>query len=187
MFQELARLFENPRRIKLLKFFIFQPAGRFAAEDLSVIGLSKAAAAKELRALVRAGVLTLRKQRTRVTYTLNQNYPLLSALRDFIDTITLPNNRALLECFKDAPGLSLIVATGLLAREERSSADLLIVARNPKNPAIAKAVSKAECATGLPLRYAVMETRRYTERLEAHDRLLRDVFEFQHRVILGRP
>ncbi|MDE2079508.1 MAG: hypothetical protein KGI73_03920 [Patescibacteria group bacterium] len=186
MFQELSRLFENPRRIKILKFFIFQPDQRFAAVDFSAIGVPKAAAEKELRALTRAGIIMPRKLRAQVTYALNPRHQLISALRDFLDTVTLPDNRALLECFKGVPGLSLIVATGVLAREERSSADLLIVARKPQHPAIAKAVFKVECAIGLPLRYAVMETHRYTERLEAHDRLLRDVFEFQHRVILGR-
>ena len=187
MFRELSQLFGDSRRARLLKFFIFQPGERFAAADLSAVGIPKSAAERELRALARAGILAPRKLRARVLYTLNQGHPLIPALRSFLDAVTLPDNRSLLACFKGVSGLTLIVATGALAREERSSADLLIVARNPKNPGVAKAVYKVECMTGLPLRYAVMETGKYRERLEAHDRLLRDVFEFQHRVILGHP
>lgn len=187
MFQELARLFANPRRAKLLKFFVFQPEVRISAQAAgAAIGIPKADAEREARALEKSGILVSKRSKGVTLFSANALHPWFAAVHEFFDATTLPNDRAIADAFKGVSGISLIVATGALAREERSSVDVLIVARKIKNPAIAKAVAKVERIAGLPLRYAVMEPERYAERLEAHDRLLRDVFEFQNRVILGR-
>jgi hypothetical protein len=188
MFNDIAHLFGSVQRTKLLKFFLFQPDVRASAQAAgAAIGIPKAAAEKEARALVKLGVLVSKRHKKSVLLSANIAFPWLSAVRAFLDATTLPSDRAVAGAFKGITGISLIVATGVLAREERSSIDLLIVARKSKNPAIAKAVRKAEFMAGIPLRYAVLEPGRYTERLEANDRLLRDVFEFSHRTVYGRP
>lgn len=188
MFQDISRLFGNPRRAKLLKFFVFQSDVRTtAAAAGAVIGISKGDAERETRALVALGMLVAKRQKKGVILSVNATHPWLPAIRAFFDETTLPSDRALAAAFRGVGGISLIVATGALAREERSSIDLLVVARKSKNLAIAKAVRRVESMAGLPLRFAVLEPGRYKERLEANDRLLRDVFEFSHRVISGRP
>lgn len=188
MFQDLARLFENSRRVKLLKFFVFQPEVRTtAAAAGSAIGIPKTVAEYELRALKRSGILLARRQRGKTLFALNRAHPWLPALYALLDATTLPDDRALANAFRGISGITLVIATGILARESRSSVDLLIVARKPKNPRIAKAVRVVERTTGLPLRFAVLGATNYMERREARDRLLRDVFEFENRLILGRP
>jgi len=188
MFQEIARMLGNPRRAKLLKFFVFQPDVRTtAAAAGAAIGIPAAAAEKEARALVALDMLIAKRHKKGVILSVNAAHPWLPAVRAFFDETTLPSDRAIAGAFRGVGGISLIVATGALAREERSSIDLLVVARKSKNHAIARAVRKAESMAALPLRFAVLEPGRYKERLEANDRLLRDVFEFSHRVISGRP
>jgi len=186
MFKDLAQLFENPRRAKLLKFFLFQPDMRTDAQAAgAAVGISKAAAEKEARALARAGILFMRKQKKGTQFSLNHAHPWLAPLAAFLEATTLPDDRAVLRAFKGISGISLLAATGALANEERASVDLLVVARKSKSPAVAKAVYKLECALGLPLRYAFLEPAAYTSRLEANDRLLRDVIEYKHRLISG--
>ncbi|MDO8523716.1 MAG: hypothetical protein Q7R74_00635, partial [bacterium] len=64
MFKDLARLFENARRVKLLKFFVFQPEVRItAAAAGSAINIPKTIAEYELRALKRSGILLARHQK----------------------------------------------------------------------------------------------------------------------------
>lgn len=187
MFPELAKLFENPRRAKLLKFFVFQPDTRMSASAAGgVVGIPKVTAEREARTLTRLGFLTTKRVKKQFLFSANPYHPWFSALRAFFDAATLPSDRMILSAFKGIPGISVIVATGALAREDRSAIDLLIVAKKSKNPRIVRAVGKVERMAGLPLRYSVMEPQRYAERLEAHDRLLRDVFEFKNRLILGR-
>jgi len=186
MFQDLAKLFQNSRRVKLLKFFIFQPEARMsAAEAGAAIGISKKDAIDEMRALERMKVVVSGKQKTRL-YSVNLGHPLVEPIRAFLVATTLPDDRAILSAFKGVSGISLLVRTGELVHEGRASVDLLIVARKPRNPKIARAVRKAESMTGLPLRYAVMDPATYEERMDSYDRMLRDVFEFEHRFIVGK-
>jgi hypothetical protein len=60
------------------------------------------------------------------------------------------------------------------------------VTRNPDEPQIAKAVKKIESLAAIPIRYAVLEVEEYLGRRQAYDRMLRDIFEYSHRVILER-
>ena len=187
MFTELAKLFENPRRVKLLKFFVFQPEARMSARAAgAIIGVSKTDAEREARALARLGLLVAKRHKKQIQYSVNATHSLIAPLRDFFDAATLPSERMILSAFKGIPGVSIIVATGVLAKEDRSAIDLLVVTKKSKNPRILRAVTKVERMAGVPLRYVAMEPEHYAERLEAHDRLLRDVFEFKNRVILGR-
>jgi hypothetical protein len=187
MFTELTRLFENGARAKLLKFFLFQTDQRFAARAAgAALGIPKAAAEKETRALTRFGILVARKRGRETYYAADTRHPLFTPLRAFLDATTLPEDRDILAAFKGISGISLLAASGALVKEERAAVDLLVVVRKSQHPAVAKAVSRLEHRFGLPLRYAVMEPSAYVERLEGNDRLLRDVFEFRHRIVLGR-
>ncbi|MBV9349244.1 MAG: hypothetical protein JO026_00670 [Patescibacteria group bacterium] len=186
MFTELSRIFAAPARIKLLKSFLLYPESRkTAAEAAAAIGLSKNVAERDARALAQIGILTLRGSKKKKLYSANQGHEFYEPLRSLLNT-TLPDDRALLSVFRGVSGVALIVATGVLALEERSAIDLLIVAKRSQNPRLGKAVMKLERITALPLRYVILEPQIFSERVEAHDRLLRDVFEFKNRVILGK-
>ena len=187
MFRDLARLFANPARIKILKYFVLQPDAKASAKPLATtIGVSIHSTEEELRALQRAGILGSRKQGKTTYYTLSRINGLNDSLRTFLDETTLPSDSRMIEILRSIRGLTLVVATGMLAKEPRSSVDLLIVTKRPKDERIAKAVRKLEGLIALPVRYAVLESDDYGGRLESYDRLLRDVFEFEHRVIFGR-
>jgi hemin uptake protein HemP len=94
--------------------------------------------------------------------------------------------KSLSDAFRGVPGITLLVASGALVREHRGAIDLLVVTRRPKDARIERAVRQVETKVSLPIRYAVFDTREYEERRVARDRLLRDIFEFEHAVILGR-
>lgn len=187
MFKELSRLFQNPTRIKVLKFFTLQPSVKTSAKDVTqTIGGSAAKVETEIRSLARAGVLAGKRQGKKTLYSLSPAFEHTDAIRTFLDDITQPNDRALSDAFRGVPGITLLVASGALVREPRAAVDLLVVTRRPKDVRIERAVRQVETKVSLPIRYAVFDTREYEERRVARDRLLRDIFEFEHAVILGR-
>jgi hypothetical protein len=187
MFKELSRLFATPARIKILKYFILQPDLRATGVTVaSTVGISKRIAEDELKGMVRAGILSSRKQGKTIVYALTRSNGFEDALRRFLDETTLPEDFRIIEMLRGVRGLTLVVATGTLASEPRGSVDLLIVTRKPKDSRIAKSVRRLESLVALPIRYAVLETKDYEDRLESYDRLLRDVFEFNHRIIFGK-
>ncbi len=187
MFKELSRLFQNPTRIKVLKFFTLQPNLKTSAKEVAqTIGGGAKKIEAEVRALARAGALTGKRQGKGILYSLSPAFEHTDAVRTFLDDITQPNDKSLSDAFRGVPGITLLVATGALVREHRAAIDLLIVSRRPKDPRIERAVRQVETRASLPIRYAVFDTKEYEERRVARDRLLRDIFEFTHAVILGR-
>lgn len=186
MFADLARLFSTPLRIKLLKFFALQPDEKFVARTIApVVGTSRLALQSELAALTRLGVVGARAGKDGRQYGWNRTHPLAPQIQSFVAETTMPEDKTIAELFRPL-GVHLVIAAGVFADETRSTLDLLVVTRRPKDPRIATIVKKLERLSAMPIRYAVMEVGEYHTRIQAYDRLLRDIMDFRHRVILGR-
>ncbi len=187
MFKEISRLFQTPNRIKVLKFFTLQPNLKSTAKEVATtIGVSATHTESEIKALVRAGAVVGKRQGKVMSYSLSPAFPYTKSVRNFLDDSTQPNNKSLTDAFRGVPGITLLVATGVLMRDSRTAVDLLLVTRRPKDARIERAVRQVEVKASLPIRYVVFDTREYEERKIARDRLIRDVFEYTHAVILGR-
>ena len=187
MFQELTKLFDNPLRIKLIKFFALQPETHFeAAKVASALGSSRSAVGKELQALKRLKIITSARDRAGVRYSWNTEYAGALSIQNFIIDITTPPDPAVLKAFRPLSPY-LVVVAGALADETRGVIDLLVVTKRTQDPRIAKAVRRLETTTAVPIRYAVLEVGEYLARRESFDRMLRDIFDFRHRVIAGQP
>lgn len=187
MFSELVRLFTNIPRAKVAKYFLLQPDIRATAEQVaSAIGLTKEAVRRETAALSRMGLLTIRRSGATNVCTLSSNHPYARELRDLLKVATSASDKEIADFFRDTPGLSLLAVAGIFTDEERSSLDLLIVTRRPNDQRVHSSVRRLERHLALPLRYAVLETREFRERMEARDRLLRDVFEYSHKIVTGK-
>lgn len=186
MFQELAKLFNSPLRIKLIKFFALQPDERCNARTVApVVGSPRQKVQSELVSLVRIGILTSRTGRDGVQYGWNRAFHHSGAVENFLVATTMPDDKMIAELFRRL-NVHLVATAGILVGESRGQVDLLIVTRRPKDVRIAATVKKLESLGALPIRYTVMEVGEYFDRTQAYDRLLRDIFDFKHRVILGR-
>ncbi len=186
MFSDISKLFATPLRIKLIKYFALQPDTSFSVPTIAhALAASRPRVRHELAALGRIGVVTSRAGKGGHTYAWNRAYPRALAVQNFVIDSTTPDDRIVQSIFKRL-GAHLVVVAGALADEGRSSADLLIVTKRPKDPRIPKAVKKLEAVTAVPIRYAVMEVKEYEDRRESYDRLLRDITDFRHRVVLSR-
>lgn len=187
MFKDVVQLCSSMPRLKLLKFFLFQPESRATAvAAANTLGIAKAVVGRELRSLGKYGILVSRKQGKNIFWSANMAHPYALPLSAFLEATTVPEDSLIASSFRGVNGITFLVAAGLLAGEERGLLDLLIVTRKPNDPKIAASVRAIERAAALPLRYAVLERGEYAERLEARDRMLRDVLEFKHRVIINR-
>lgn len=185
MFQELTKLFATSLRAKCIKFFVVQPEAWFSPAHVGAALGSRASVPQELRALERLEVLSSKREKGSRVYRFNSAHPKSHYLHEFVIGATTPSDQEVSKLFKPmAP--HLLVAAGMLAGESRGSVDLLIVTKRTKDERISKAVKKLEGMTAVPVRYLVLEIGEYLERREGFDRVLRDIFDFHHRVILGR-
>lgn len=186
MFQELTKLFASPLRIKLIKFFALQPEAHFdAARVASALGAKKAAVVEELRALVRLKVLQAELAKGGTKFYWRSDYELAFQLQNFVIDVTTPSDLSVQKAFKPLAPF-LVVVAGALADETRGMVDLLIVTKRVHDDRIGKAVKKLETVTAVPIRYTVLEVGEYLSRREGFDRMLRDIFDFRHRVIIGQ-
>jgi len=187
MFRDLATILSSPLRIKALAYILKRPGQEAtAAEFASIAGTTKENAQKELNALVRLNMLRTRGTTRDKKFVADEADPLYVPIRNLLLQATTPDDKDILNSFRGIRGLWLLVTAGSLVNEVRSSVDLLIVTRNPDEPQIAKAVKKIESLAAIPIRYAVLEVEEYLGRRQAYDRMLRDIFEYSHRVILER-
>lgn len=186
MFQEITKLFASTLRIKLIKFFALQTEDWFTVAKITpaIVG-TKAAVLSELRALERIGIVESRREKGTRAYRWNARYAGGLFVQDFVISATTPDDKTLQGFFKPL-STYLVVAAGALANESRGSVDILIVTKRVHDQRIAKVIKKVESVSAVPVRYLVLEVGEYLARREGFDRVLRDIFDFRHRVIIGR-
>ncbi|XKT74537.1 MAG: hypothetical protein ACJKTH_00365 [Patescibacteria group bacterium UBA2163] len=187
MFQDIGFVFKNPLRLKITNYFVRRP-GEWgnAADVVATIGSTRAAVSRELGQLVRFGILTSRQIHGINAYAVNESDNLFVPLKQFLVTLATPTDKEIVEAFRGIRGLTMIVAAGFFLDETHSPAELLIVGKNPDEKRIAKSIKKLESLVALPIRYVVLDTEEFYNRRQAYDRMLRDLFEFKHRVVLDR-
>jgi len=91
----------------------------------------------------------------------------------------------LVKRFRPAGRLHMLVVSGIFIQESESRLDILIVGDNLKKAYIKKVVSVLESELGKELAYAVFETADFRYRASMYDKLIRDVFEYQHEKVLA--
>ncbi|MBU6310816.1 hypothetical protein KGO06_02685 [Patescibacteria group bacterium] len=185
MFQELSKLFATPLRIKLVKLFALERGAYRAAAVASQLGAPRASVAAEISSLHRLGIVRRVRTPQGLEFVWNSDYAHALSLQQFIIAVTTPTDQVVQRSFKPLSPY-LVVVAGTLADETRGAVDILIVTKRPQDPRIGKVVKRLEATTAVPIRYAVLEVGEYIARREGFDRMLRDIFDFRHRVIIGR-
>jgi spore coat polysaccharide biosynthesis predicted glycosyltransferase SpsG len=82
--------------------------------------------------------------------------------------------------------LKLLAVSGIFIQNDDSRIDMLIVADDVKDRSLKNLVSTLESEVGKELRYAILGSQDFKYRLGIHDRLVRDVFDYPHQVVVDR-
>ena len=184
---DLAKIFGSPARLKTLRLFIFNRDLPLTAAEVSErTKVPLAAARKELTELTKAGFLRKRGERTKAQFQTNLKFEQLGALSQFIRETTSVRPQRVRETLKKAGTLHLVVLSGLFTGAIEPRIDLLVVGERLDERALAHAVRVLEAELGREIRYASFVTGDFRYRLSVYDRLLRDVFDYPHRVLLDK-
>lgn len=191
MARALMTIFRNSMRVKVLAYVLRAGVPSTALQISKGIRSSRAAAEREARALARVGAIVARPARRtalrgRMQYVVNALHPLTPHLRTLLTEAMNPSDRDIIGAFRKVPGVLLLIAAGALADDDRGGVDLLIVVKNPHSARVPRAVARVESLSGLPLRYAVMSAEEYGRRRQSFNRMLRDVLDFSHRILVMR-
>lgn len=183
----LGKIFGSGARLKTLRLFAFNQDASFTlAEVAERTKLAKDAARREVADLLSAGFLRKKGTATRARYQINPRFEHLTALDTFIRETTNVRKENILRALRRAGTLQLVALTGLFTGIIEPQIDLLVVGDRIEERVLAHAVRSLEAELGREIRYASFATADFRYRRGVYDRLLRDVFDYPHRILVDK-
>lgn len=193
----LAILFGNAARVKLLRFFLFNPSRVFQFDEISKRArLVRRTARTEISSLEKAGVIKQKtiyieledhtKKTKAIGYTLNKDFPELQALQTFLFETAPIDGKNLLKHLRTAGVLDFVGISGVFVRDFEQRLDVLIAMKKFSQSKIEKAIRSLEAEVGIEIRFAAMSTEDLMYRVGMYDKLTRDFFDYNHQVIVDK-
>ena len=186
MTDELSKLFGSPARAKLLRLFLFNPKATYSLTDVVARArISSAEARRELNLFFSIGIVERRVRGTGLRYQLNQSFEYVAALQNLL--LNAPARASdILARVRPAGTLKVVILSGIFVGEWESNLDLLVVGDKVKERKLKDALRKLESEIGKEIRYAFLSTEDFLYRLNMNDKLVRDVLDYSHKIVLDR-
>lgn len=185
--EPLAKLFGSPARLKTIRLFVFNKDTAFSCAEVAVrTKLSKEAARRELAELLSAGLLRKKGTQFPMRYQTNPRFEHLSELDAFIRETTSVRPQKIIAALKRVGTLRLVALSGHFTGILEPQIDLLVAGDHLDERMLAHVVHTLEAELGREIRYASFATADFRYRLGVYDRLLRDVFDYPHRVLIDK-
>lgn len=199
----LTTLFGSVSRVKILRFLLSHQEECVTLEDVaSHTKVAKPTVRKEVNALVKLGLMKKQKCIREVTtgrgkkkkeirkqvpgFIVDQDFEHLYPLRNFILNIAPTDDEGVLKKVKSAGKVKLLIVSGVFIQDPDSRVDVLVVGDAMKDVKLKTAIRDLESHIGRELRYAAFSTKDFLYRISVYDRLVRDVLDYPHQVVVNR-
>ncbi len=197
MADPLSILFGGTARVKLLRFFLFNPSKEFLFDDLTKRArLVRRTARTEVNALEKAGIIRQKsvlmdvpgkkKKMKAIAYTLNKDFQELQALQTFLFETAPIDGKNLLKHLRKAGTLDFVGIAGVFVRDFEQRLDVLLAMKKLSVPAVEKAIRSLEAEVGVEIRFAAMSSEDLMYRVGMYDKLTRDFFDYKHMVLVDK-
>ena len=193
----LAILFGSTARVKLLRFFLFNPSKVVMFDDISRRAkLVRRTARAEISALEKAGVIKQRviymdvegkdKKLKSIGYQLNKDFPELQALQTFMFETAPIDGKNLLRHLRKAGTLDFVGISGVFVRDFEQRLDVLLAMKKFNEAKVQNAIRSLEAEIGVEIRYSAMSSEDLSYRVGMYDKLTRDFFDYTHQVLVDK-
>ena len=193
----LSILFGSQARVKLLRFFLFNPSKDFTFDEISRRArLVRRTARTEINALERAGVIKKkqiyqqlpgRAKKTRVhAYALDKNFPELQALQTFLFETAPINGKTVLRHLRKVGKLDFVCIAGVFLRDFERRLDILMSMPKLSEGKVENAVRALEAELGIEIRFSAFSSEDLLYRIGMYDKLTRDVFDYPHQILVDK-
>lgn len=183
----LAKLFGSSARVKLLRLFLFNEQEIFNVASAGFRAkLSKDATRKEIRSLLDAKIIRKKSVKGKTQYMANPRFSHYEALRTFLRTSTGVTDDNINTLIRKTGTVRLVTLSGLFTGVPEPGIDILVVGDKLDEKMLGASVRSLEAELGRELRYASFTTEDFRYRVGVYDRLVRDVFDYPHRIILDK-
>jgi hypothetical protein len=193
----LAILFGSTARVKLLRFFLFNPSKAVLFDDLSKRAkLVRRTARTEISSLEKAGVIKQRvlylevpgkaKKLKSIGYQLNKDFPELQALQTFMFETAPIDGKNLLKHLRKAGTLDFVGISGVFVRDFEQRLDVLLAMNKFNEAKVQNAIRSLEAEIGIDIRFSAMSSEDLQYRVGMYDKLTRDFFDYTHQVLVDK-
>jgi len=195
----LEILFGSTARVKLLRFFLFNPSKEFHFDDISRRArLVRRTARTEISSLEKAGVIKQKtifidhpdkgkdKKLKAVGYTLNKDFQELQALQTFLFETAPIDGKNLLKHLRQAGTLDFVGVSGVFVRDFERRLDVILAMKKFSQSKVEKAIRSLEAEVGIEIRFAAMSSDDLMYRVGMYDKLTRDFFDYTHQVLVDK-
>src|SRR3989338_2689319 len=90
----------------------------------------------------------------------------------------------LIPLLNNAGRVKLIILSGIFIKNKDSRVDFLVVGDKLKRGKIEEGIRKLEAEIGSELVYAIFDTKEFIYRLNMYDKLIRDILDYPHEIVL---
>lgn len=199
----LGTLFGKAVRVKMLRLFLFNPGATFDFDDLQKkmaikdrelfeevsflkkLGLVKQSKVSKLVTVKKGKRVETRKKKV-LAWTLDQKFKLIDALTDFFVKTHSVENKAILKKLERAGKIKMVLVSGIFTRTPDARLDMFVVGDNIKDSSIDKVMKSIESDMGKDIRYAVLSVLDFSYRKSMNDKLVRDVLDFPHHILVDK-
>ncbi len=180
----LEKVLGNSGRVRIMRLFLLNKGKGFAIKDIVKRSrVNPVIVRREIKLL--SGVSFIKKRSSAApewyfnyAFKYAHEFEDLLVRSDSLKTETIINN------FKKVGRVKMLIVSGVFIKNNDSRVDLLVVGDKLKRRKIEEGVRKLEAELGAELVYAVFETKEFIYRLNMYDKLVRDILDFPHEVLV---
>lgn len=177
----LEKILGNSARVKIMRLFLLNKTKSFTVKDIVLRSrVSPAIVRREIKLLSSVGFIKKRD----INFSYNFSFKYGEEFQDLLVRSDSLNNETILNTFKKVGRVKLVIVSGVFIKNEDSRVDLLIVGDKMKRGKIEEGIRKLEAEIGAELVYAIFETKEFLYRLNMYDKLVRDIIDYPHEVLL---
>ncbi len=189
--QILEKLFGSAARVKIMKLFLFNPEFAFDRKDiLQKTKINSSHSNKELHLLTDIGLIKKRvvhkEGKKSPGYILNSDFGFLKHLKNLLINNEPLQHGDINRRIGKTGKIKLIVISGVFIQNDDARLDILIVGDEIRDRVLKTTISTMESEIGKELRYSTLTSEDFKYRHGIGDRLVRDVLDMPHEVIVDR-
>lgn len=195
MIELLGTLLGGQDKVKIMRLFLANPEYIFTEHEVVTRSQVKIKnARRELKTLLKINFIKEKSfwtgekanKRRVVGLLLNQDFQLLQSVKHLLFNTEPFTQSQILEMFKGTGHIKLIIVSGVFTHSEERRADLLIVGDSLRKKQIENVIRQMEAEIGQELTYSIFETEEYKYRLGMYDKLIRDILDYPHEVVVDK-
>lgn len=180
----LGKILSSGVRVRIMRLFLLNRGRGFKSKDIVKRSrVSPPLVRRELKLLASVNFIK-KRSRTSPDWYFNSSFKYAGEFDDLLVRSDSLDKTKLLNNFKKIGRVKLIVVSGVFIKNNDSRVDLLIVGNKLKKAEIEKGVRKLEAEIGTEIIYAIFDTKEFVYRLNMYDKLVRDILDYPHEVIL---